>query len=103
MAVPLILFKVWGLALLLVFSPTSDALLFIAATHWMWVVLPALLLGGPAYAWYRLVRVRRRRKQLLRAEWMGSGPGSGPGGPTVDLRPQWPLWETVSRVEGGGS
>lgn len=99
-ALPLVLFKVWGLALLLMFSPTGDALALIGATHWPWLVIPALLMAGPLYAWYRLVRARARRRELQLAEWMGRPPGPKD---RLAVQGQWPLWETVSRVERGGS
>lgn len=101
-AVPLLLFKVWALTLLLMFSPTRDAVGLIVATHWAWVAIPVLLLGGPAYAWYRLIRMRARRDQLRRAEWMGQPPGARDER-AVERVGQWPLWDTVSRVERGGS
>ena len=68
------------------------------------VLLVALALSAistaPAFAWWRLVRVRARREQLRRSEWMldesDTASTLDPGQAT-----QWPLWDTVSRFEGG--
>ena len=89
-AVPLIAFKVWFAILLLTYSPTHDAVVWIAATHWPMLIVVGLLIAGPGIATYRLLKVRARREQLRRSEWM------------VERGPQCSaLWETVSRLEGG--
>jgi TRAP-type C4-dicarboxylate transport system permease small subunit len=91
-AVPLIAFKIWFAILLLSYSPTHDAVVWIAATHWPLVFVIAALVLGPGIAIYRLVKVRARRDALKRSEWM------------VETRrgPQCSaLWDTVSRLEGG--
>lgn len=91
-AIPLLAFKVWFAILLLMYAPKHDTLVWIAATHWPLVIVLGLLVA-PGIAVYRLLRVRARREQLKRAEFM------------VTPRPgdaQCPaLWETVSRLEAG--
>ena len=87
-AVPLIAFKIWFAILLLMYAPTRDTAVWIAATHWTLIIVIGILIaaGIPAY---RLLRARARREQLRRSEWM------------LDARPQCSaLWETVSRLEG---
>jgi hypothetical protein len=62
--------KVWTVVLLLVYAPTRDAIVMTVATTWPWIVVLAALAAGPAFAWFRLVKMRARRKRLQRSEWM---------------------------------
>ena len=91
-AIPLLAFKVWFAILLLVYAPKHDTMVWIAATHWPLLVIVALLVA-PGIAVYRLVKVRARREQLKRAEFMLT--------PTPGAAQCPALWETVSRLEGG--
>jgi hypothetical protein len=51
----------------------------VAATTWPWLVVAGVLGLGPLLFHLRLRRVRARREQLRRAEWMlGSDPASTP-------------------------
>jgi hypothetical protein len=45
----------------------------LTATTWHFMVIPAAAVAGPAVFYLRLRRVRRRREQLRRAEWMLDG------------------------------
>ena len=96
---PLIALKIWATALLLMYAPTRDAIAMVIATGWPWAAVFLGLVAAPAFAWWRLVRVRARREQLRRSEWMldesDTDSTLGPRSAT-----QWPLWETVSRVDG---
>lgn len=98
---PLVVLKLWATALLLAYAPTREAVAVVVATHWAWVVVGALLLAAPTIAWSRLVRMRARREQLRRSEWMLEPErGSRPRGDTSALPlTQWPLWETASRSD----
>lgn len=89
---PLLALKLWATVLLLFFEPTRHALLGVLATTWPWAVWLILLLAGPGLAWYRLVKVRSRRKQLRRSEWMLDGPTP------QWSEGQWPEWLTVVRA-----
>jgi hypothetical protein len=42
----------------------------LGATTWPFLVLPAIAVAGPLLFYWRLRRVRARREQLRRAEWM---------------------------------
>jgi hypothetical protein len=100
-AIPLIAFKIWFAILLLMYAPTRDTMVWIAATHWTLLIIMPFLIAAMVTV-YRLVRVRAKRDQLQRAEFM------------LEPEPQksrWPvrasrspqcsaLWETVSRLEG---
>jgi hypothetical protein len=86
-AIPLIAFKVWFAILLLAYAPTRENVVWIAATHWPLLIILVLMIG-PGIAAYRLLRVRARREQLRRAEFLVTPQCSA-------------LWETVSRLEGG--
>jgi hypothetical protein len=74
---------VWGfLWVLFVFKMVTVGIIFwaaegsgeagalLTATTFPWLIIPALAVAGPLAYWYRLRRVRARRAQLLRAEWM---------------------------------
>ena len=91
-AIPLIAFKVWFAILLLVYAPTRDTVVWIAATHWSMLVILVLLVPT-AIAVYRLVKVRMRREKLKRSEFMLTA------APDTAQCPA--LWETVSRLEDG--
>jgi hypothetical protein len=91
-AIPLLAFKVWFAILLLVYAPKHDTLVWIAATHWPLLIVLGLLVV-PGIAVYRLLKVRARREQLKRAEFMLT--------PTPNTAQCPALWETVSRLEGG--
>lgn len=62
-------FKLWTLLVILLVATSWDTAGFLAATHVLWILVGTVALWGPAVLWYRLVRVRRRRRELLRAEW----------------------------------
>jgi len=49
-------------------SPESISL--IVATTWLWLPIPIIAIGGPVLYRWRLIRQRRRREALRRAEWM---------------------------------
>jgi hypothetical protein len=103
-AIPLVVFKVWFAILLLTYAPTRDGMVWIAATHWPLVIVIGLLIY-PGVATFRLLRARSRREQLRRSEFMVvpsrparlDRPAEAEGGAQCSA-----LWETVSRLEGGG-
>jgi len=92
-AVPLIAFKIAFAILLLSYAPHQDTATWIAATHWPLLIVLALLIG-PGIAVYRLMRARAKRERLRRQEWMIETSKA------LESRPQWSVWETVSRLEG---
>ena len=66
----LVIAKVGGLVIIFMIDPSEMAALFAIVSTWLWVVVLAILLSGPvAYAW-RVRRVRARKDELQRAEWM---------------------------------
>jgi membrane protein YdbS with pleckstrin-like domain len=70
MIVMLLIVKIGGLIVVFAIDPSELAALFAVVTTWLWLVILGILLGGPAvYAW-RVRRVRARRAELQRAEWM---------------------------------
>lgn len=90
-AIPLLAFKIWFAILLLLYAPTRDTAVWIAATHWTLIVVIGFMVAA-AIPFYRLVKVRMKRARLRRAEFMVQ-PASEPQCSA--------LWETVSRLEGG--
>src|SRR5215469_9099615 len=87
-AIPLLAFKIWFAILLLIYAPTRDTMTWIAATHWPLVLIMPFVIAT-SVAVYRMVRVRAKREQLRRSEFM------------VETVQCSALWETVSRLEGG--
>jgi len=89
-AIPLVAFKIWFAILLLMYAPTRDTVVWIAATHWTLIVVFGFMIAA-AIPLIRLVRGRAKRQRLVRSEFM--------------LEPSETqcsaLWETVSRLEGG--
>lgn len=49
---------------------SSEAGVLLAATTWWWLGLPVFAVAGPMLYYRRLRRVRARREQLRRSEWM---------------------------------
>jgi hypothetical protein len=66
----LLAFKLATVALIIWASKSFEAGVLVSATTWPFLVIPAMALAGPILYHYRLRRVRARRKQLLRSEWM---------------------------------
>jgi hypothetical protein len=89
-AIPLIAFKIWFAILLLMYAPTRDTMVWIAATHWTLIIVLGFV-AVAAYPLLRLLKVRAKRDRLRRAEFMLE-----PTNPQCSA-----LWETVSRLEEG--
>jgi len=49
----------------------------LVAIHIPWIVAAACLLGVPGAFWYRLVKVRARRAELIRQEFNVGPPSQG--------------------------
>jgi hypothetical protein len=62
-------FKVITSIIIFVMEPSVASAAFLLAMQWYWLLLPLPFIVVPAIFWYRLWRVRRRRRQLIRAEW----------------------------------
>ncbi|HET9017734.1 MAG TPA: hypothetical protein VFN57_19180 [Thermomicrobiaceae bacterium] len=67
-------FKIWTLGLIIAFTGSWGVVWFLVSSHVLWIVLGAVALWSPAVFWTRLVRVRRRRHELQRAEWQVEDP-----------------------------
>lgn len=77
MIVMLLIVKIGGLTVVFLIDPSERAALFAIVSTWLWVIVLAILLSGPAaYAW-RVRRVRAGRLELQRSEWMVE---AGPNG-----------------------
>jgi len=70
-------FKVITSIIIFVMEPSLASAGFLLAMQWYWLVLPIPFLVVPAVFWYRLWRVRRRRRALIRSEW------------SVESEPDW--------------
>ncbi|MGH2534278.1 MAG: hypothetical protein ACRDJW_18570 [Thermomicrobiales bacterium] len=69
----LFVFKIATVGAIVWVSRGTDAWALLTATTWPFLVIPAAAVAGPAVFYFRLRRVRRRREQLRRAEWMLDG------------------------------
>jgi hypothetical protein len=74
--------KIVTLIVVLYFAWDGEAAALIGATMLPWIVVAVGLLATPVAWQVRLRRVRRRRKALEAAEWMGE-PRSAPGPPAA--------------------
>ncbi len=52
-----------------VMHSTSRSWSILILLNWSWIVLAVALVVGPIAYWWRLRRVRRKRKALIYAEW----------------------------------
>lgn len=65
----LIGFKLWSFFLIYLFWGGLDTVGYLLGTHVLWFLVPAIAFAAPALFWFRLLRVRRRRRELEEAEW----------------------------------
>ncbi len=70
MIISLLIAKIGGLIVVFSIDPSRMAALFAVVSTWLWAVVLAFLLSGPVAFWWRKRRVRSRRLELQRAEWM---------------------------------
>ncbi len=87
-AIPLLAFKIWFAILLLMYAPTRDTMVWIAATHWTLLLVFGFVIVA-AFPLMRLLKVRAKRERLRRAEFMVEQTNAQCSA----------LWETVSRLE----
>lgn len=50
-------------------SGSGESIVMVAATTWYWFVIPILALSGPLLIRWRMIKMRRRREELRKAEW----------------------------------
>jgi hypothetical protein len=63
-------FKLVTVVLIFYHLQTFETGVFLAATTWFWFPAIGAMVAGPLLFRWRLRRVRARREQLRRAEWM---------------------------------
>lgn len=64
-----IVFKVVTSVIIFVMAPSAHAAIFLFAMQWYWLLLPIPMIAVPVLFWVRLRRVRKKRRQLIQAEW----------------------------------
>ena len=62
-------FKVVTSIIIFIMAPSAPAAIFLFAMQWYWLLAPLPMLVVPFLFWYRLRRVRRKRRQLILSEW----------------------------------
>jgi hypothetical protein len=63
-------FKMATVAAIVVVARSEEAVVLAAATTWYFLPIPIVAVAGTLLFRYRLHKVRRRREQLRRAEWL---------------------------------
>jgi|SRR5680860_653639 len=48
---------------------SGESLMMIAVTTWYWLVIPIGAIAGPLLVRWRMIKMRRRRDELRKAEW----------------------------------
>ena len=66
----LVAMKIITIGVVVVAARRAEAGTLFAVITWHWLVMLGVLLAAPVLFRYRLRRVRSRREELLRAEWM---------------------------------
>jgi hypothetical protein len=62
-------FKIVTVLMIVIMLPGEGTIKTLLATHVAWFAGAAVLISIPAMFWYRLVKVRARRKRLIWQEW----------------------------------
>ncbi len=62
-------FKVVTSIVIFMMQPSAPSAAFLIGMHWLWFVAPFVILGLPSLFWFRLMRVRAKRRQLILEEW----------------------------------
>ncbi len=63
-------FKLVTSIIIFVMEPGIRNATFLIAMQWYWLLAPLPFVAVPTLFWYRLVRVRRRRRKLIQSEWL---------------------------------
>ncbi len=66
----LLAFKLATVILIFWADISTETGVLLSATTWYWSIIPILATAGPVIYRVRLRRVRRRRAQLQRSEWL---------------------------------
>jgi len=81
--------KIATIVIIMALSWNAEAGGIVAAMNWHYLAAVGVLVAGPVGYWMRLRRVRARREQLRRAEWMVDDAPAPPARAGVD-RPRPP-------------
>ena len=65
----MVVFKVVTALWIIWLQPSVHGAAFLALTNTVWFALVAVPLGFAALFWFRRVKVRRKRRRLIEAEW----------------------------------
>jgi len=64
-------FKIATVAFIIhVATGSGESLTMALVTTWYWMVIPVLALSGPFLVRWRMLKLRRRRDQLKKSEWL---------------------------------
>lgn len=74
-------FKMATVVLIFWYDRSWASGLVLSATTWYWLPLLAVLVAAPLVYHYRVRKVRARRHELIRSEWMVDAAPGEPSGP----------------------
>jgi hypothetical protein len=67
----LFVFKIVTVGIIIyVATGSGESLVMVLVTTWYWMVIPIAALSGPLLIRWRMLKLRRKREQLKRSEWM---------------------------------
>lgn len=81
-----VFFKLFTVGLIIYLSPIGATILFMVVSNLLWIVGAVVLVAGPLLLYYRLVKVRARRRKLIEAEWNVEPPPAGSPEPRAASR-----------------
>jgi hypothetical protein len=62
-------FKLITSIVIFIMVPTAHSAIFLVGMNWYIILLPIVLVIVPGLFWWRLMRVRAKRRKLIRSEW----------------------------------
>jgi hypothetical protein len=78
--------KITTLVMVFVLMPNDAVVGLFLSLNWFWFIPPVVLLAGAGIYWTRLIRMRRRRRELLRQEFTQSASPARGAGPVGFIR-----------------
>jgi hypothetical protein len=58
------------LIIIYVATGSGESLVMVLVTTWYWFLIPIAAISGPLMIRWRMLKLRRKREQLKRSEWM---------------------------------
>lgn len=78
--------KITTFVMVLMYVPDHSVVSLFLNLNWFWFIPPVVLTAGAGLYWFRLIRMRRRRRELLRQEFTRSSSPTRERGPVGIIR-----------------